>query len=70
MGEPGDLDYAFFTTLDEVLKEVLEQIDMARNSNMTQLGWRLKMASRALRCAMEIYGDEVAGIKEKKNAKI
>jgi len=43
--------------MDEVLEIVIEHIDEVRNTeDMVRQGAHLKMASRALRCALEIYG--------------
>jgi len=52
------LDYVFADTLEEVLLEAKKQIDMARNqSEVIILGVRLKLARRAIDCALEILGD-------------
>jgi hypothetical protein len=54
------LTYPFAVTLYEVLEIVVEHIDKAQNtSDMLRLGVHLKMASRALRCALEIYGSQI-----------
>ena len=71
MGQSDDLDYPFFDTINTVLKEAHEQIDMARNAGIVELGWRLKMAIMALKCAAQIYGDKVAEMqKERTDAKV
>jgi hypothetical protein len=52
------LEYGFYVTLNEVLLEVIDHIDGARNApTNTALCVHLKMASRAMRCALEIFGD-------------
>ena len=67
MGEPGDIDYPFWKTLDETLVEAKEQIDLGRNApSMESLGWRLKMAIMALKCASQIYGDRIVEMKNEK----
>jgi hypothetical protein len=63
----GTRDFAFWETIDEVLVEAREQIDYARNTErMVSLVIRLKMAERALQCALEIYGDKVAEMQKEK----
>jgi hypothetical protein len=54
----GDVDYAFYLTMYEVLEEVVVHCDRAQNceSNVA-MGVDLKMASMALRCALQIYRD-------------
>ena len=51
-------DFAYLDTVDEVLRLVMFYCEEARHSQ-TQLaiGVNLKMASRAMRCALELYGD-------------
>lgn len=64
----GDKDYAVQLTIDEMLLEAAEQIEKARHApSKVALGWRLKMASRALRCALEVYGDWFTVPEGKKN---
>jgi len=54
----GDRDFGFAVTMDEVLNLVLEHSELARQAdNPLVMGVHLKMASRAMRCALEIYGD-------------
>jgi hypothetical protein len=56
----GDVDYAFYLTMYEVLEEVIVHCDRAQNcENDRMLEVHLKMASRAMRCALEIYGDRL-----------
>lgn len=44
--------------MDEVLLMVIENVDGARHANSEmEMGVRLKMASRAMRCALELYGE-------------
>jgi hypothetical protein len=55
-----DLDYPYAITLDEVLEIVVEHVDAVRGTDdMLRQGVHLKMASRALRCALEIYGSVI-----------
>lgn len=59
----GALDYGFLVTMDEVLNLVLEHSELARQAdNPLMMGVHLKMASRAMRCALEIYGDRYAKV--------
>jgi hypothetical protein len=52
------LEYGFYVTLNEVLLIAIDHIDSARNAPTNiALGSHLKMASRAMRCALELYGD-------------
>jgi hypothetical protein len=52
-----DLNYPYAVTLYEVLEIVVEHIDKVQNTeDVVKQGVHLKMASRALRCALEIYG--------------
>jgi hypothetical protein len=59
MDESDDgLTYPYMVTLDEVLEIVIEHLDIVRNTDdLLKQGVHLKMASRAMRCALEIYGD-------------
>jgi hypothetical protein len=61
MEEPAvDLTYPYAVTMDEVLEIVVEHIDKVLNTDdMLKQGVHLKMASRALRCALEIYGSQI-----------
>jgi hypothetical protein len=46
--------------MNEVLEIVVEHIDKVQNtSDLLRQGVHLKMASRALRCALEIYGSQI-----------
>jgi hypothetical protein len=58
MEEPAvDLSYPYAVTMNEVLEIVVEHVDKVLNtSDMVKQGVHLMMASRALRCALEIYG--------------
>jgi hypothetical protein len=54
----GDVDYAFYLTLFEVLEEVIVHCDRAQNcQNNLTLGVDLKMAAMALQCALMLYRD-------------
>jgi hypothetical protein len=47
--------------MEEVLWMTLQFIDGARHTrDDVSMGYHLKMASRAMRCALEIYGDHLA----------
>jgi hypothetical protein len=57
----AESDIAYLDTMNEVLAMTLEFLEEARNSHDdVRMGAYLKMASRSLRCAMEIYGDHLA----------
>lgn len=63
----GDKNFILQLTMDEVLETVMEQCMLARDASDDRvLGVRLKMASRALRCALEIYGSRVLKTEEAK----
>jgi hypothetical protein len=54
-----DLDYAYLATLDEALMLSIEHIEAVRHADSPLVqGVHLKMASRALRCALELYGEK------------
>lgn len=67
MGEPdGDLNYIWYSTLDEVIKLCIGYCELARHADGDPaLGLHLKMASRALRCALEIYGSRIEKVSTK-----
>ena len=51
-------DYAFYVTMDEMLLMLMEHLDEARHAGSDYLlGFHLRMASRVMRCALELYGD-------------
>ena len=53
-------DIAFLDTMDEVLGMTVQFVEEARQSNDdVVLGAYLKMASRCLRCALEMYGEHL-----------
>lgn len=57
----AESDIAYLDTMNEVLVMALEFLEEARNAkDDVMMGAYLKMASRSLRCAMEIYGDRLA----------
>lgn len=57
-------DIAYLDTMNSVLVLALEFIDDARSSEGdARMGINLRMASRALRCAMELYADRLAQIR-------
>jgi hypothetical protein len=51
---------AYLDTMNEVLTMTIEFAEQARNSDDVRMGAYLKMASRCLRCAMELYGEHLA----------
>ena len=54
-------DIAYLTTMNEVLTMAIEFAEEAQNSqDDARMGAYLKMASRCLRCAMELYGERLA----------
>ena len=56
-----ELDFAFASTMDEVLELAADFILEARQSgDEVKLGMYLKLASRCVRCALEMYGDRLA----------
>jgi hypothetical protein len=64
MGEPdGNLtsvDYPWLLTMYETLELVIVHCGYAQNAQDERtLGLHLKMASRAMRCALELYGDRL-----------
>jgi hypothetical protein len=60
-------DYAFYETLDGILSTCAKHIDAAGNEeNEVRAVINLKMAQRAIECALEIYGDRVAEMQKEK----
>lgn len=56
-----NLTYEISVTLNEALLDAIEHLEDARQSSEAiKLEFHLKMASRALRCALEIYRDWLA----------
>jgi hypothetical protein len=57
MAESDDgLDYPYAVTIDEVIDIVIEHLDIVRNTDdLVRQGVHLRMASRAMRCALEVY---------------
>jgi hypothetical protein len=54
-------DVAYLDTMNDVLVMTLEFLEEARLSqDEVRLGAYLKLASRSMRCALEIYGDRLA----------
>jgi hypothetical protein len=61
------LTYPYAVTLDEVLEIVIEHIDKVQNTeDLLRQGVHLKMASRAMRCALEIYGSQLEVLNREK----
>jgi hypothetical protein len=57
---PDDMNFAWSLTLGEMLEIVIEHCDLAMHSSEPlKIGVHLKMASRALRCALEVYGSAI-----------
>jgi hypothetical protein len=57
----AESDVAYLDTMNEVLVMTLGFLEDARTArNDVRMGAYLKMASRSLRCAMEIYGDHLS----------
>jgi hypothetical protein len=53
----GDIDYAFYLTINEVLELVVVHCERARDAeNDIAMELNVKMASRAMRSALEIIG--------------
>ena len=54
-------DIAYLDTMNEVLVMTMECLEEARCSqDDVRLGAYLKMASRAMRCALEMYSEKLA----------
>jgi hypothetical protein len=63
----GDLTYPYAITLYEVLEIVIEHIDKVQNTeDLLRQGVHLKMASRAMRCALEVYGSQLEVLNREK----
>lgn len=61
VSQDRDSDYLYLDTMDEVLSMVSDYVESARNAqDDVIMGAYLRMASRALRTALEIYGDHLA----------
>ena len=61
MSESEDRAFAYVATMGEVLEMTAQFVEEARQSkDDVRLGAYLKMASRAMRTALEIYGDHLA----------
>ena len=61
-------DIAYLDTMNEVLEMTAEFVEQARQSqDDTRLGAYLKMASRCMRCALEIYGEHLEQNRSKMN---
>jgi hypothetical protein len=55
-----DLTYPYAVTMNEVLEIVVEHVDKVLNtSDMVKQGVHLKMAAKALECALRIYKDQI-----------
>lgn len=54
-------DVAYLDTMNEVLEMTAQFVEEARQSNDdVRLGSYLKLASRCMRCALEMYGEHLA----------
>jgi hypothetical protein len=61
------LTYPYAVTLDEVLEIVIEHLEIVRNTDgLLKQGVHLKMASRAMRCALEVYGSQLEVLNREK----
>jgi len=62
-GSDGSLtgvDYPWLLTIYETLELVIAHCDQAENAQDERtLGLHLRMASRAMRCALQLYGDHL-----------
>ena len=55
-------DYPFLEAINEALELAVHYAQAARHADTDfRLSMNLKMASRAVRCALEIYGDRLRG---------
>ena len=53
-------DIAYLDTMNEVLEMTAEFVEQARQSeDDVRLGVYLRMASRCMRCALEMYGEHL-----------
>jgi hypothetical protein len=51
-----DRDYAFYLTMDEMLRLVLDHIEEARHAESDfLLGFHIRMTLRIMHCATELY---------------
>jgi uncharacterized protein (DUF488 family) len=56
-----DLTYPYAVTMDEVLEIAIEHMDKVLNtSDRLKQGVHLKMAAKALECALRIYKDQIS----------
>jgi len=59
-GNLTEVDYPWLLTIYETLELVITHCGQAENAQDERtLGLHLKMASRAMRCALELYGDRL-----------
>ena len=62
-------DIAYLDTMNEVLEMTAQFVEEARQSqDDVRLGAYLKMASRCMRCALEMYGEHLAQNRREMNA--
>jgi hypothetical protein len=62
-----DIDYGFSLTVYEVVEEVMRHCERALDEeDLMRLGVRLRMASRAMRCALEVYGWQLEEVQKRK----
>jgi hypothetical protein len=55
--ELTDRDYPWLITVEEAIQLTIDHLALANQSqDGLTLGVHLKMASRAMRCALEVYG--------------
>ena len=64
----SESDAAYLDTMDEVLELVLQFAEAARDADDdARLGVYLRLASRSLRCALEMHGEHLAQRAEMKH---
>ena len=70
----GEKNFAVYEALNEVLLITIEQAELAQQAeNMSVLWSRLRVAAKALCCALEIYRDwhsEIIKEKERKSEQV
>ena len=58
-----DANFAWVLTIEDVLEIVIAHCEDARHAeDRLRMGVYLKMASRAMRCALEVYGSQLVEV--------
>jgi hypothetical protein len=58
--DDGSINYGWYLTMDEMLCQVIEHCEAARNlSEPLQIKVQLRMATAALKGALEVYGSVI-----------